>query len=99
MNNCQVYVNYKNIYFVVTVETFDFQPAEKQTFNYPGCPASAVATAGYVEIDGEVFEPNAEELAVIAQVESDNAALFTTLCDANSVYIEAVLLAHVEEAE
>ena len=99
MSDCKVYVTYKNLEFVLTVEEFDYQPAERATYNYPGCAAYVEATAGYVELDGDVFEPTEEELAIIAQVESDNATLFDAIYSANSEKVDAALLQHIADGK
>ena len=78
----QFCAEYKGLDFVVTVEDYDYQPAEKATRWYPGCPEVVEVTAGYVQFDGnvqDIVDITGEEMEVIVLMYTDNAALFDAI--------------------
>ena len=90
----QISAHYNNLDFILHVTDMDYSPAEPQTRNYPGCPAEAYATAGWVELDGEVHQITditSEDMDVLVQLVNDNEQLFDTIVEGNDYVVEKLL--------
>jgi len=97
-----IYTHFKNLDFVVHVTDMDYIPAEPATFNSPGEPAVVYATAGYVELDGEVtdiVDITSEDMDVLVQLTNDNAQLFDDIVENNDTVTQALLAYATEELE
>lgn len=82
---------HKGYHFVLTVTDYDYEPAERGSYDTAEYPASAEVIDGYVEYEGDVTALGMEDITNVTKILKDDE-LFETLCEDNEQRVERTIL-------
>ena len=104
--DCTHCTNYKGVDIVIHVTDMDYNPYRPATGPSYSCageppePEEAYATAGWLEIDGDVNDMgplSSEEMDVIVSITNDPEELFDAVCEECEEELFDTLIQYVED--